>query len=87
MGAKITGSGTSTITIVGVDELEAVSHRTIPDRIQAATFMAAVGVAGGQILLEHARYDHMNMVCQKVGRWACALLLIVTVFGLWPTNG
>lgn len=67
MGAKITGSGTSTITIVGVDELEAVSHRTIPDRIQAATFMAAVGVAGGEILLEDARYDHMNMVCQKVG--------------------
>ena len=67
MGAQITGSGTSTITVVGVDELEAVSHRTIPDRIQAATFMAAVGVAGGEILLEHARYDHMTMVCQKVG--------------------
>lgn len=67
MGAKITGSGSSNITIVGVDELEAVSHRTVPDRIQAATFMAAVGVAGGEILLKHARYDHMNMVCQKVG--------------------
>ena len=67
MGAQITGSGTSTITVVGVDELEAVSHRTIPDRIQAATFMAAVGVAGGEILLKHARYDHMTMVCQKVG--------------------
>ncbi len=67
MGAQITGSGSSNITIVGVDELEAVSHRTVPDRIQAATFMAAVGVAGGEILLKHARYDHMNMVCQKVG--------------------
>lgn len=67
MGAKITGSGTSTISIIGVEELEAVSHRTIPDRIQAATFMAAVGVAGGEILLRHARYDQMSMVCQKVG--------------------
>jgi len=67
MGARITGSGTSTIQIEGVSELEAVSHRVIPDRIQAATFLAALGVAGGEILLEEARYDHMDMVCQKVG--------------------
>ena len=67
MGARISGSGTSTITIEGVDELEAVSHHTIPDRIQAATFLAAVGIAGGEILLEGARYDQMTMVCQKVG--------------------
>jgi UDP-N-acetylglucosamine 1-carboxyvinyltransferase len=67
MGAQITGSGTTRITIVGVDALEAVSHRVIPDRIQAATFLAAVGVAGGEILLTGARYDHMDMVCQKVG--------------------
>ena len=67
MGARITGSGTSTITVTGVHELEAVSHRVIPDRIQAATFMAATGVAGGEILLEGARYDYMTMVCQKVG--------------------
>lgn len=67
MGAHITGSGTSTIRIVGVDELEAVTHRVIPDRIQAATFLAALGVSGGEILLAEARYDHMDMVCQKVG--------------------
>ena len=67
MGAQITGSGTTRITIVGVDALEAVSHRVIPDRIQAATFLAAVGVAGGEILLTGARYDHMDMLCQKVG--------------------
>ena len=67
MGARITGSGSSTITIEGVTELEAVTHRVIPDRIQAATFLAAVGVAGGEILLREARYDHMDMVCQKVG--------------------
>lgn len=67
MGAQITGAGTETISVTGVGELEAVSHRTIPDRIQAATFMAAVGVAGGEVQLEHARYDHMTMVAQKVG--------------------
>jgi UDP-N-acetylglucosamine 1-carboxyvinyltransferase len=67
MGARITGSGTSTIQIEGVTELEAVTHRVIPDRIQAATFLAALGVSGGEILLKEARYDHMDMVCQKVG--------------------
>ncbi len=67
MGARITGAGTSTISVVGVDELEAVSHRVIPDRIVAATFLAALGVAGGEILLKEARYDHMGMVCQKIG--------------------
>ncbi len=67
MGARITGSGTSTIRIDGVNELEAVTHRVIPDRIQAATFLAALGVSGGEILLKEARYDHMDMVCQKVG--------------------
>lgn len=67
MGARITGSGSSTITVEGVDALEAVTHRVIPDRIQAATFLAAVGIAGGEILLEDARYDHMDMLCQKFG--------------------
>ena len=67
MGAGITGAGTARITITGVEALEPVSHRVIPDRIQAATFMAALGVTGGEILLREARYDHMEMVCQKVG--------------------
>ncbi|NNC79089.1 MAG: UDP-N-acetylglucosamine 1-carboxyvinyltransferase [Acidimicrobiales bacterium] len=67
MGARISGSGTSTITVEGVDALEAVTHRVIPDRIQSATYMAAVGIAGGEVVLEHARYDHMAMVCQKMG--------------------
>ena len=67
MGARITGSGSSTLRIIGVDQLEAVTHRVIPDRIQAATFLAALGVAGGEIVLEGARYDHMDMLCQKFG--------------------
>ena len=67
MGAGIIGAGTSRITITGVETLEAVSHRCIPDRIQAATFLAALGVTGGEILLRDARYDHMDMVIQKIG--------------------
>src|SRR3954462_9062847 len=49
MGAQVLGAGSSTITVEGVDELTAVEHTVIPDRIEAATFLAALGIAGGEI--------------------------------------
>jgi UDP-N-acetylglucosamine 1-carboxyvinyltransferase len=67
MGAKVVGAGTSTIQIEGVDELSPVEHEVIPDRVEAATFLAAVGIAGGEIVLEGARPDHMDMLLQKLG--------------------
>jgi UDP-N-acetylglucosamine 1-carboxyvinyltransferase len=67
MGASIVGAGSSTIQIEGVRELEAVEHTVIPDRIEAATFLAALGIAGGEITLEGARGDHMDMYVQKLG--------------------
>jgi len=66
MGARVTGAGTSTITVEGVDELHPASHRAVPDRIEAATYLAAVGVAGGEIVLEGARADHMEMLIRKL---------------------
>ena len=67
MGASIIGAGTSTIEIEGVDELRPVDHTVIPDRIEAGTYLAAVGVTGGEITLEGARADHMDMLIQKLG--------------------
>jgi len=67
MGARIVGGGTSTIEIEGVDELSPVDHTVIPDRIEAGTFLAAVGVAGGELALEGARPDHMDMLIRKLG--------------------
>ncbi len=66
MGAKIAGAGTSRIEIEGVDELHPVTHRTIPDRIEASTFLAAVGLAGGTITLDGARAEHMDMLLEKL---------------------
>jgi UDP-N-acetylglucosamine 1-carboxyvinyltransferase len=66
MGARVAGAGTSTITIEGVDDLHPTSHRAVPDRIEAATYLAAVGVAGGEIVLEGARADHMEMLIRKL---------------------
>ena len=66
MGAQIIGEGTSTIQIEGVDNLSPIEHTVIPDRIEAATYMAALGMTGGQIVIEEARLDHMEMFVEKL---------------------
>ena len=81
MGAHILGAGTSTITVEGVNELGAVDHTIIPDRVEAATFLAAVGVAGGEITLAGARPDHMDMLCLKLGEMG--MRISPTNDGLW----
>ena len=67
MGADITGIGTSTLVIEGVEpgDLHPVRHHTVPDRIQAATYIAAVAVAGGDLTIEGARPEHMTMVLER----------------------
>jgi UDP-N-acetylglucosamine 1-carboxyvinyltransferase len=62
MGADITGIGTSRLVVNGVERgsLKAADHRTVPDRIQAATYLAAVAVAGGELDIVEARPEHME---------------------------
>ncbi len=67
MGAQVLGAGSSTIHVEGVEELSPVTHEVIPDRIEAATFLAALGVAGGEVTFEGARLDHMDMLVSKLG--------------------
>jgi UDP-N-acetylglucosamine 1-carboxyvinyltransferase len=67
MGAQVLGAGTSTIQIEGVESLSSVEHEVIPDRIEVATFLAALGVAGGELTLAGARPDHMAMLITKLG--------------------
>jgi UDP-N-acetylglucosamine 1-carboxyvinyltransferase len=83
MGARVVGAGTSTIEIEGVDELGPVEHAVIPDRVEAATFLAAVGIAGGEIVLEGARADHMDMLVQKLGEMG--VRTSPTGAGLWAS--
>ncbi len=67
MGARIDGIGSPTLIIDGVErhELHAVSHHTVPDRIQTATYLAAVAVSGGAITVRGARPDHMVTVLDR----------------------
>ena len=61
MGARIDGIGTSRLVVDGVERgaLRAAGHRIVPDRVQAATYIAAVAVAGGELKMIEARADHM----------------------------
>jgi UDP-N-acetylglucosamine 1-carboxyvinyltransferase len=68
MGARVEGAGTSIIHIEGKDELAPFDHAIISDRIEAGTFMAAVGAAGGDVLLEHAPLEDLEPVVVKMRR-------------------
>jgi UDP-N-acetylglucosamine 1-carboxyvinyltransferase len=72
MGAVVRGAGTSRLEIEGVDELAPVHHTVVPDRVVAATFVAAVGIAGGEVTVADARPDHMEMLLRKVGQMGVA---------------
>ncbi len=66
MGARVQGHGTSRITIEGVAQLHGCTHAVVPDRIEAGTFLCAVAAAGGDVLLRHARADHLDAVIDKL---------------------
>jgi UDP-N-acetylglucosamine 1-carboxyvinyltransferase len=66
MGAKIEGHGTSRIHIQGVERLHGCTHQVVADRIEAGTFLCAVAATGGDVILRHARMDHMDAVVDKL---------------------
>ncbi|MBX3184054.1 MAG: UDP-N-acetylglucosamine 1-carboxyvinyltransferase [Polyangiaceae bacterium] len=68
MGARVTGAGTDVIHIEGRAELDPFDHAVISDRIEAGTFMAAVGATGGDVLLENAPLDDLEPVVAKLRR-------------------
>ena len=66
MGAKISGAGSPTITITGVENLHGAEHEVIPDRIEAATFAIAAAATDGEITLKNVRADHLRAVIDKL---------------------
>ena len=66
MGAKISGAGSPTITVIGVEKLHGAEHEVIPDRIEAATFAIAAAATDGEITLKNVRADHLRAVLDKL---------------------
>ena len=66
MGAKITGAGTSVVTIQGVSSLKPVSVSIIPDRIEAGTFMVSAALAKGDVTVLNCEPSHLEAVIHKL---------------------
>jgi len=65
MGAKISGAGTSIITIEGVKKLNGTEHEVIPDRIEAGTFSIAVAVSRGDVVIKNIDTSHLEYILHK----------------------
>jgi len=66
MGAKISGAGTGTITIEGVERLTGCTHRIVADRIETGTFLIAAAVSGGKITCHGTKADTLEAVIEKL---------------------
>jgi UDP-N-acetylglucosamine 1-carboxyvinyltransferase len=66
MGARISGAGTDTITIEGVEELKPVEHAILPDRIEAGTLLVAGALTQGNVLVRRAVPEHVEAVIEKL---------------------
>jgi UDP-N-acetylglucosamine 1-carboxyvinyltransferase len=66
MGAAIQGIGTKTITIDGMSELRPMDHTIMPDRIEAATYLAAAGITRGNLTIRPCTSEYLEAVIHKL---------------------
>jgi UDP-N-acetylglucosamine 1-carboxyvinyltransferase len=66
LGAKITGAGSDTIRIEGVEKLYGTTHKIIPDRIETGTFLIAAAITGGKIVAKNTSPEILQSVLQKL---------------------
>ncbi len=73
MGARISGIGTRTLTIEGVERLHGATVDVIPDRIETGTFAMAAAMTGGNVLLKGARPEHLQAALDVLARTGVSL--------------
>ncbi len=66
MGAKVSGAGTDTIRIEGVERLSGTDYRVLPDRIETGSFLVAGAITGGRVRVKDTRPDTMDAVLQTL---------------------
>jgi len=66
MGANISGAGSDTIVIEGVEELSGATHTVVPDRVEAGTFMAAAAITGGDVEIDGFNPLHLEIFISKL---------------------
>jgi len=66
MGARISGAGSDTITIQGVDQLHGGAHSITADRIETGTFLVAAAATGGKVRLRNTEPAYLDAVVEKL---------------------
>ena len=66
MGARITGAGSDTITIEGVEKLHGTRYRVLPDRIETGTYLVAAAITGGRIKVKDTQPGLLDAVIDKL---------------------
>jgi len=66
MGARVSGAGTDTLVIEGVERLHGCSYEVLPDRIEAGTYLVAGAITGGRVRARNARAAHLDAVLAKL---------------------
>src|SRR3972149_4740641 len=66
MGAKVSGAGTDTIRIKGVNSLKGFKHQVWPDRIETGTYMMAAAISAGDVTLTNAMVKHQRALIEKL---------------------
>jgi UDP-N-acetylglucosamine 1-carboxyvinyltransferase len=66
MGAKISGAGSDTITVEGVERLSGTTYTILPDRIETGTYLVAAAITGGRIRVKKTRPDILDAVLAKL---------------------
>lgn len=66
MGGKISGAGSDTITIEGVEKLNGTRYRVLPDRIETGTFLVAAAITGGSIMVKDTDPSLLDAVIDKL---------------------
>ncbi|WP_194091288.1 UDP-N-acetylglucosamine 1-carboxyvinyltransferase [Vibrio hibernica] len=66
LGAKITGAGSGTITIEGVERLAGGKHTVVADRIETGTFLVAAAVSGGKVKCQNTKASLLEAVLAKL---------------------
>ena len=74
MGAKISGAGTSQITIDGVPELHSLDYTIIPDRIEAGTFLVAGAITRSELILSPVVPEHLIPVTAKLEEMGISII-------------
>jgi UDP-N-acetylglucosamine 1-carboxyvinyltransferase len=66
MGAKISGAGSTTVHIQGMERLMGAAHDVMPDRIESGTYLVAAAITGGRVKITRTNPEHLDAVLQKL---------------------